>query len=98
MMSFIKVTAEDLSSTASFLGTSAQQIAETNSAAMAQVNALVGGGWQGAGSTAFESAMQEWQAGAAQVQDALSKIGSLVSTAAGSYTSTDSQVASSFGG
>jgi WXG100 family type VII secretion target len=52
----------------------------------------------GAGSAAFEAAMQEWQTGAAQVQDALSKIGSLVSTAASSYSSTDSQIASSFGG
>jgi WXG100 family type VII secretion target len=97
-MSLIKVTAEDLTSTASFLGTSAQSIAETNSAAMSQVNALVGGGWLGAGSAAFEAAMQEWQTGAAQVQDALSKIGSLVSTAASTYSSTDSQIASSFGG
>ena len=85
------------STTASFLGTSAQSIAETNSAAMANVNALVSGGWQGAGSSAFESAMQEWQQGAAQVQDALAKIGTLVGSAAQSYTSTDSSVASSFG-
>jgi WXG100 family type VII secretion target len=96
-VSFIKVTAEDLSSTSSFLSSSAQTIQETNTAAMANVNALVSGGWQGAGSTAFESAMQEWQTGAAQVQDALAKIGGLVSSAASSYTSTDSSVASSFG-
>jgi WXG100 family type VII secretion target len=96
-MSFIKVTAEDLTSTATFLGTSAQSIAETNAAAMARVNALVSGDWQGAGSAAFEAAMQEWQAGAAQVQDALSKIGSLVITASESYSATDSQVAGSFG-
>jgi WXG100 family type VII secretion target len=96
-MSFIKVTAEDLSSTSTYLSNSAQTIAETNQAAMANVNALVSGGWQGAGSTAFESAMQEWQTGAAQIQDALTKIGALVSGAASTYTSTDSQVASSFG-
>jgi WXG100 family type VII secretion target len=97
-MAFIKVTAEELSSTASQLNTAATQIESENSRAMSQVNALVGAGWQGAASGAFESAMAQWKSGADQVQSALAQISGLLNTAASSYDSTESQIASSFGG
>jgi WXG100 family type VII secretion target len=97
-MAFIKVTAEELSSTASQLNTAASQIESENSRAMSQVQALVGAGWQGAASGAFESAFAQWKSGADQVQSALAQISGLLNTAATTYDSTESQIASSFGG
>ena len=49
-MAFIKVTAEELQSTAGQLNSAAAQIEAENSQAMGQVQALVGAGWQGAAS------------------------------------------------
>jgi WXG100 family type VII secretion target len=95
-MSTIRVTAADLTSTASYLSTSAQTIQDTNTAAMNQVTNLVSGGWQGAGSAAFENAMNEWRQGATMVQQALATISGLVGSAASAYSETDSSVASSF--
>lgn len=95
-MSTIRVTAAELQSTASFLGNSAQTIADVNQSAMAQVESLVAGGWQGAGSNAFANAMNEWRQGAAMVQQALQTISSLTTSAASAYSETDSSVASSF--
>jgi WXG100 family type VII secretion target len=95
-MAFIKVTAEELQSTAGQLKSAAAQINAENSQAMGQVQALVGAGWQGAASSAFESAFAQWKTGADQVQTALAEISQLLSTAAGAYDSTESQIASSF--
>ncbi|HXP28833.1 MAG TPA: WXG100 family type VII secretion target [Solirubrobacteraceae bacterium] len=97
-MAFIKVTAEELSSTASQLTAAAAQIEAENSQAMSQVQALVGAGWQGAASGAFEAAFAQWKTGADQVQSALAQISSLLNNAAGTYDSTEQQIASSFGG
>src|ERR1700726_3035319 len=97
-MAFIKVTAEELSSTASQLTTAAAQIQAENSQAMSQVQALVGAGWQGAASGAFEAAFAQWKTGADQVQSALTQISHLLNIAAASYDSTEPQIASSFGG
>lgn len=96
-MAFIKVTAEELASTASQLNTAAAQIEAENSQAMAQVQALVGAGWQGAASSAFDAAFAQWKTGADQVQSALAQISGLLNTAAASYDSTEQQIASSFG-
>lgn len=96
-MAFIKVTAEELSSTAAQLNSAAAQIQAENSQAMSQVQALVGAGWQGAASGAFEAAFAQWKTGADQVQSALAQISGLLNTAATSYDSTESQIASSFG-
>ncbi|HVA20350.1 MAG TPA: WXG100 family type VII secretion target [Solirubrobacteraceae bacterium] len=97
-MAFIKVTAEELSSTSSMLNTAAAQIEAENSQAMSQVQALVGAGWQGAASGAFEAAFSQWKSGADQVQSALAQISSQLNTAAASYDSTEQSVATSFGG
>lgn len=97
-MSFIKVTSDDLTSTASQLNNVASQIESESSAAMSQVNALVGAGWQGAASASFEGAMANWQSGAAQIQQALATISSLLNSAAGQYDATESSIASSFNG
>jgi WXG100 family type VII secretion target len=97
-MAFIKVTAEELSSTSSQLTSAAAQIEAENTQAMSQVQALVGAGWQGAASGAFEAAFQQWKSGAEQVQSALAQISQQLSVAASTYDSTESQIASSFGG
>lgn len=97
-MAYIKVTAEELSSVASQLNTAAAQIEAENSQAMSQVQALVGAGWQGAASGAFESAFAQWKTGADQVQSALAQISGLLNSASASYDSTETQIASSFGG
>lgn len=97
-MAYIKVTAEELASVASQLNTAAAQIEAENSQAMSQVQALVGAGWQGAASGAFEAAFAQWKTGADQVQSALAQISSLLNTASASYDSTETQIASSFGG
>jgi WXG100 family type VII secretion target len=96
MMSFIKVTAGDLQSTASTVANASATIQETSQNALNAVNALTSEGWQGGGSAAAQAAIQQWQAGAAQVQDALTTIGNLITQAESSYTETDSSVASSF--
>jgi WXG100 family type VII secretion target len=95
-MAFIKVTAEELQSTAGQLNSAAAQINAENSQAMGQVQALVGAGWQGAASGAFESAFAQWKTGADQVQSALAEISQLLTTAATAYDSTETQIASSF--
>jgi 6 kDa early secretory antigenic target len=95
-MAFIKVTAEELTSTASQLNSAASQIEAENSQAMSQVQALVGAGWQGAASGSFEAAFTSWKSGADQVQTALAQISQLLTQAAGSYDSAESQIASSF--
>jgi WXG100 family type VII secretion target len=97
-MAFIKVTGEELSSTSSQLTAAAAQIEAENSQAMSQVQALVGAGWQGAASGAFEAAFAQWKTGADQVQSALAQISALLNTAAATYDSTESSIASSFGG
>jgi ESAT-6 family protein len=97
-MAFIKVTAEELASTSSMLNTAAAQIEAENSQAMSQVQALVGAGWQGGASSAFEAAFAQWKSGADQVQTALAQISQLLSSAAASYDSTEQQIATSFGG
>ena len=97
-MATIKVTAEELSSTASQLNTAAGQIEAENSRAMSQVQALVGAGWQGAASASFESAFAQWKSGADNVQSALASISGQLNQAATSYDSTESQIAGSFGG
>jgi early secretory antigenic target protein ESAT-6 len=97
-MAFIKVTAEELTSTASMLTSAAAQIEAENSQAMSQVQALVGAGWQGAASGAFEAAFAQWKTGADQVQSALAQISSQLNTAAGAYDSTEAQVGQMFHG
>ncbi len=97
-MTIIKVTAEDLTSTASQLNTAASQIEAENQRAMGQVQALVGAGWEGAASASFENAFAQWKSGADQIQSALASISAQLTAAASSYESTESQIAGSFGG
>ena len=85
-MAFIKVTAEELQSTAGQLNSAAAQIEAENSQAMGQVQALVGAGWQGAASGAFETAFAQWKSGADQIQSALAQISTLLNTAATATT------------
>jgi WXG100 family type VII secretion target len=95
-MSFIKVTAGDLSGTATTVANAATTIADTSTSALNAVVSLTSEGWQGGGSAAAQAAIQQWQTGAAQIQEALSTIGKLITQAESTYTETDSSVASSF--
>jgi WXG100 family type VII secretion target len=96
-MALLKVTAEELTATASQLNATAQQLEAENSQAMSRVQALVGAGWQGAASMAFENAFQQWKNGSEEVQRALAQISALLNNAASSYDSTEEAVRSSFG-
>lgn len=95
-MAFIKVTAEELSSTSSMLMSTATQIESESSSAMSQVQALVGAGWQGGASAAFDAAFNQWKSGADQIHAALMQISQLLGSAATSYDSTEQQITSSF--
>jgi WXG100 family type VII secretion target len=94
-MSYIKVTAEELHSVSSRLNSSAQTINETNSSAMAQVNGLVGAGWEGAASAQFNALFTSWKQGADQVQQALNGISQLLSGAGTAYQQTEEQIRTS---
>lgn len=95
-MSFIKVTAGDLASTASIVNNASTTIQDASSTALNAVTNLTSEGWQGGGSTAAQAAIQQWQQGAAQVQEALATLSTLITQAEGTYSETDSSVASSF--
>lgn len=96
-MAFIKVTAEELTSTASQLNSTASQIEAESSQAMGRVQSLVGAGWQGGASSAFESAFAEWQRGAEQLQTALATISGQLTQAATKYDETESSNQALFG-
>ncbi len=95
-MSFIKVTYDDLSTTATTVANAATTIADTSTSALNAVVALTNEGWQGGGSAAAQAAIKQWQTGAAQIQEALQTIGQLIGQAEHSYSENDQGVASSF--
>ncbi|MGH2890153.1 MAG: WXG100 family type VII secretion target [Solirubrobacteraceae bacterium] len=95
-MSVIKVTAAELDSTASQLQSLYSTISEASQSALNAVNTLTAEGWQGGGSAAAQAAITQWQAGATQIQEALNTLSMLITKASGTYTESDSSVASSF--
>jgi WXG100 family type VII secretion target len=96
-MPTIKVTSEDLHQTSASLRSAAEQIKATSEQAMGQVNALVSAGWTGNASAAFDQAFTQWNSGAKQVDEALTRISQLLDQAAQSYESTEASIQSSFG-
>ena len=91
-MSLVKVTFQELRTTASQLDTTAAQIDSESNKAKNKVNALVGAGWDGAASKEFDRLMGEWQQGAKQVHEALTKISDLLAKASQAYEETENQI------
>lgn len=91
-MSVVKVTFQELRTTASQLNTTAAQIDSESNKAKNKVDALVGAGWEGAASKEFDLLMAEWQKGAKQVHEALTKIGDLLEKASNAYEDTENQI------
>lgn len=54
-----------------------------------RVDGLCGAGWSGSTASAFRSAMSEWDAGAAEVMDALHRLGGLIAAADRGFAGTD---------
>lgn len=92
-MSQIKVTSEELLSTAQSLSTGAQNVADELAGLRAKVDALVGAEWSGAASASFHELYQEWQNGARQVQEALLGISEMLAGAGRTYQQTEDQLA-----
>ena len=94
-MAVVKVTFQELTATASQLHSAAANIQQESSNAQSKVQALVGAGWEGAASEQFAALMQEWNSGAAKIQDALTQISGLLNKASAAYQQTEDAVKSS---
>jgi WXG100 family type VII secretion target len=55
------------------------------------VDALLNAGWRGQAASGFAQGWDEWQAGAAQVQDALATMSQLLGATGGNYNLSDGQ-------
>lgn len=97
-MSQIKVTSEDLISTAHSLSSGATHVAEELASLRSKVESLIGGQWNGAASQSFHELWQRWHQGAAQVHDALEGISQMLTGAARVYQDTEDQLASNLRG
>ncbi len=96
-MSFIKVTAEELSQLSAQLSSTAGTIQGESDGARGQVQNVVGAGWEGAASGQFAALFQQWETSSTQLIEALNGISTLLSQAGTAYAETESQVARSFG-
>jgi WXG100 family type VII secretion target len=94
-MSMIKVTSEELASTSAQLNAGSQEIESQLTALHNLVQSLVEADWQGAASTSFQALWQEWGNSAANLQESLTGIANLLSSAGTAYASTESQIAQS---
>ncbi|MDQ6838679.1 MAG: WXG100 family type VII secretion target [Actinomycetota bacterium] len=92
-MSTIKVTSEQLSTTASSLSSGEQEIAGKLSQLHTQVQALVDADWQGAASGSFNELWMKWHQGSLQVQEALQGISQMLGKAGQVYQQTEDQLA-----
>jgi WXG100 family type VII secretion target len=91
-MALIKVTSEELASASAQLTSGSQEIDTQLTSMRSLVESLVAADWQGAASSSFESLYQEWNTSAANLQQALEGIATLLSKAAQSYSDTESQI------
>lgn len=96
-MSFIKVTAEELSQLSAQLSATAGSIQGESDGARGQVQGIVGAGWEGAASGQFSALFEQWNTSSAQLIEALNGISQLLGQAGVAYSETESQVARSFG-
>lgn len=58
-----------------------------------EMDALLGGGWQGAAASGFVAGWEQWQAGAQDILDGLSGVGRLLGETGRNYTSMDDSAA-----
>lgn len=96
-MSFIKVTAEELSQLSTQLSSTASSIQSESDTARNHVQGLVGAGWDGAASGQFAALFEQWNQSSAQLIEALTGISRLLAQAGTTYAETEAQVTRSFG-
>ena len=92
-MSTIKVTSEQLESTASALASGEQEISGKLGQLQSMVQALVDADWQGSASNSFHELWQQWHTGATQVQQALVGISQMLAKTGSVYQQTENQLA-----
>jgi WXG100 family type VII secretion target len=93
----IKVTGEEIASTASQFTAAAANFEAENNRLMQQAQALVEAAWEGRGAEAFTAAFARWRQGAEQVHEALTEISTKMGQAQQAYTGVDESTAASFG-
>lgn len=91
-MALIKVTSEELASTSAQLTAGSQEIDSQLTSMHNLVQSLVDADWQGAASTSFQSLYQEWNTSAANLQQSLEGIASLLASAGTAYADTEQQI------
>jgi WXG100 family type VII secretion target len=91
-MALIKVTSEDLATTAAQLSRGSADIDNELTTMRNLVQSLVASDWQGAASSAFDQLYQQWNTSAANLREALDGISRLVSNAATAYANTEQQI------
>ena len=97
-MGLIRVTAEDLTNTATQLSRGSQEIESQLTALRNLVQGLVASDWQGAASSAFDGLYQQWNTSAAGLREALDGMSRLVANAATAYANTEQQIQQSMHG
>ncbi len=96
-MSLIKVTSEDLQSLSAQVASGSASIQDQLSRMAGEVTSVVGGDWQGAASSQFNTLWDEWQRSAAGLRDALDGISRLLGSAASQYQTTEDAIRASMG-
>jgi early secretory antigenic target protein ESAT-6 len=92
----IKVTSEELQQQGARTTTAATNVQDTLSVLRGQINDL-SSRWEGAASTSFQALYDEWQQGAAHVQQSLEGIAKFLNQAATTYEQAEQQIRQSSG-
>jgi len=92
-VSTIKVTSEQLESTASSLASGEQEITGKLGQLQSMVQTLVDADWQGAASNSFHELWQQWHSGATQIQEALIGISRMLGQTGQVYQQTEDKLA-----
>lgn len=95
-MARIGVQSEELRQQAGAVKTGAAEVNEILSRLTGQIQALAST-WEGAASAAFQTRWQEWQTGAAQVQQAMDGMGVFLDQAALTYEETEESLRAAAG-
>jgi WXG100 family type VII secretion target len=94
-MPYLKVTPEQLQSTATQLNAGAANIESILSGLKTQVSALQGE-WEGVAQARFQELWAEWDRSAKGIQDALHGISQLTQSAGSGYEGMETRIAGSF--
>lgn len=95
-MARIGVQSEDLRQQASAVKAGAAEVNDILGRLTGQIQTLAST-WEGAASAAFQTRWQEWQAGAAQVQQAMDGMGIFLDQAAQTYEETEESLRAAAG-